>query len=545
MAQTKFVNSRGVVHKGSGGISTSFPDVCKTPTPGGPVPIPYPNIGKYSDTTKGPKTVKIDHQMPMAKGSQYCTSTGDEPGTLGGVVSGVNKNVCEFSMYSFDVKFEGKNVCRVGDPLIHNKKNAMSPADVGESVHNATIVQKPCGIKSLEISCSHDGRKAKAGLLQVVADTTTTMKITPGIKKVKDKITEKAKDKITEKGIKTKWEFTLERKFGGKDIIEAKVETFDNSGPKEVCMETNSESEGSGWKGSPQKFDVPAAKSKGIKKIWPYPAEPDCYYILGRGCDKTPLKVRAESFPNQQMSGEVSLEIIDAWVEKVNEAWKKWGEKVFNASPATMTLKLLSPKGSVKGEWGWKEEKKDWRAYFSISLTLGLTPIFGIQIGIEVSMLAVASASAGIPPSISKFVGKHLADILISVSGSAKAELKGGPEAKLYSTGERKIEGEAVFSLIGALTMKLCARVGSDTIASLAVSAAGTVKLVGNAKGKIKSDGNLYFEPSAFLDKLEVVVVVTAKAFITWEYEVAKWQVWDKVDIYKGKEVQILPPQNS
>ena len=29
----------------------------------------------------------------------------------------------EYMMYSFDVKFEGKNVCRLGDPLWHNKKN--------------------------------------------------------------------------------------------------------------------------------------------------------------------------------------------------------------------------------------------------------------------------------------------------------------------------------------------------------------------------------------------------------------------------------------
>jgi hypothetical protein len=26
------------------GMDTAFPDVCKTPTPAGPVPIPYPNI---------------------------------------------------------------------------------------------------------------------------------------------------------------------------------------------------------------------------------------------------------------------------------------------------------------------------------------------------------------------------------------------------------------------------------------------------------------------------------------------------------------------
>ncbi|TQV85894.1 DUF4150 domain-containing protein [Aliikangiella coralliicola] len=126
MAQTTFANTRGIAHKGSGGMSTVFPDVCKTPTPGGPVPIPYPNLGKSSDTAKGPKSVKTDKKMPMVKGAIYTTSTGDEAGTAGGgVVSGKIKGECEYMMYSFDVKFEGKNVCRIGDPLFHNKKNIM------------------------------------------------------------------------------------------------------------------------------------------------------------------------------------------------------------------------------------------------------------------------------------------------------------------------------------------------------------------------------------------------------------------------------------
>jgi hypothetical protein len=125
MGQTTFANSRGIAHKGSGGMSMVFPDVCKTPSPGGPVPIPYPNIGKASDTSKGPKKVTTDGKMPMVKGAKYSTSTGDEPGSAGGVISGVNKGECEFMMYSFDVKFEGRNVCRLGDPLWHNKKNIM------------------------------------------------------------------------------------------------------------------------------------------------------------------------------------------------------------------------------------------------------------------------------------------------------------------------------------------------------------------------------------------------------------------------------------
>jgi hypothetical protein len=125
MAQTTFANSRGIVHKGSGGMSMVFPDVCKTPSPGGPIPIPYPNTGQASDTSGGPSTVKCDGSMPMVKGATYSKTMGDEAGTAGGVVSSVNRDVAEFMMYSFDVKLEGKGVCRLGDPLFHNKKNIM------------------------------------------------------------------------------------------------------------------------------------------------------------------------------------------------------------------------------------------------------------------------------------------------------------------------------------------------------------------------------------------------------------------------------------
>ena len=127
MPGTVFANCRGVAHKGSGGMSPIFPDVCKTPTPAGgiPAPIPYPNVGKSSDTIAGPTTVKNDGQMPMTKGAKYMMSTGDEAGTALGVMSNKIKGVCEFMMYSFDIKYEGKNVCRLGDPMFHNDKNGM------------------------------------------------------------------------------------------------------------------------------------------------------------------------------------------------------------------------------------------------------------------------------------------------------------------------------------------------------------------------------------------------------------------------------------
>ena len=125
MACTVFFNGRGAVHQGSGGTSTVFPDVCKTPSPGGPIPIPYPNVGQAAQTSGGPTTVTIDGAMPMTKDAKYSLTSGDEAGSAGGIVSGSIKGEAEFMMYSFDIKLDGKNACRLGDPLFHNKKNIM------------------------------------------------------------------------------------------------------------------------------------------------------------------------------------------------------------------------------------------------------------------------------------------------------------------------------------------------------------------------------------------------------------------------------------
>src|SRR5687767_12219960 len=124
MGVTVGVNNMSVVHAGSSGISTAFPDVCKTPTPAGPVPIPYPNIAKSGDTAKGTKKVKCDGESVCVEDSNFSTSSGDEAGQAGGgVASSKTKGKAEFVNYSFDVKFEGKGVARAGDLMLHNDKN--------------------------------------------------------------------------------------------------------------------------------------------------------------------------------------------------------------------------------------------------------------------------------------------------------------------------------------------------------------------------------------------------------------------------------------
>ena len=113
-----------VVHKSSNGITTAFPDVCKTPSPGGPIPIPYPNIAKSSDTADGTKKITCDGNPTCISSSNFMISTGDEAGTAGGgVASNKIKGKAEFVNFSFDVKFEGKNVERAMDLMLHNDKN--------------------------------------------------------------------------------------------------------------------------------------------------------------------------------------------------------------------------------------------------------------------------------------------------------------------------------------------------------------------------------------------------------------------------------------
>jgi hypothetical protein len=140
MPATVSANDRTVVHKKSTGISTAFPDVCKTPSPAGPIPIPYPNIAMSSDTDKGSKKVQSDGEPIMLKDSNFKTSTGDEAGSAGGVVSSKTKGKAEFVNYSFDVKVEGKNVPRMGDMMLQNKGGAPNTPPFPEMQPPAIVV---------------------------------------------------------------------------------------------------------------------------------------------------------------------------------------------------------------------------------------------------------------------------------------------------------------------------------------------------------------------------------------------------------------------
>jgi hypothetical protein len=127
MPVTINVNGLSLCHRGSDGISVATaPDVCLTP-PG--VPVPYPNIAYSADLAGGTGTVFADGGNSIAhRPSVFATSTGDEPGTMGGVVSGTFMKEASWLTFSADVKIEGHAACRLTDKMLHNHGNTFNCA---------------------------------------------------------------------------------------------------------------------------------------------------------------------------------------------------------------------------------------------------------------------------------------------------------------------------------------------------------------------------------------------------------------------------------
>src|SRR5688572_14007928 len=145
------VNS--LVHKGSNGVSVAtIPDVCKTPSPGGPVPVPYPNISQSATLAKGTTTVKADGGMMIAnKGSEFSLSNGDNAGVAGGVKSSTFMKESTWILYSFDVKMDGKNACRFSDKKYQNHENT---ADLSGELQ--AIVRRMDQLQDIVCECNDE-----------------------------------------------------------------------------------------------------------------------------------------------------------------------------------------------------------------------------------------------------------------------------------------------------------------------------------------------------------------------------------------------------
>jgi hypothetical protein len=139
MTLTVNINGLTLCHKGSRGISRcTLPDVCKTPPNG--MPVPYGNTAFSKDLTQGTHSVFADGGNMIAhNASCFASSILDEAGSMGGVVSGVNRARAEWISHSFDVFFERKPACRLTDKMFMNSRNTVNLAGLLQEALNKSI----------------------------------------------------------------------------------------------------------------------------------------------------------------------------------------------------------------------------------------------------------------------------------------------------------------------------------------------------------------------------------------------------------------------
>jgi hypothetical protein len=105
------------------GMDLGFPDVCLTPTPAGPVPIPYPDIAM--GPTAIPSQVKVFMMCTLAHNmaTTIPLTNGDNAGVATGVASGMVMGPSRHLLGSFTTLVGGMPATRMTSVSLQNSTN--------------------------------------------------------------------------------------------------------------------------------------------------------------------------------------------------------------------------------------------------------------------------------------------------------------------------------------------------------------------------------------------------------------------------------------
>lgn len=106
-----------------GGQDVGFPDVCLTPTPGGPVPTPYPNIATRPMAVNAAYRVLFNAAPAHNLGTSIPLSNGDNAGVATGVASGTVMGPSRNLTAAFTVLVGGKPATRLSSMTLQNSTN--------------------------------------------------------------------------------------------------------------------------------------------------------------------------------------------------------------------------------------------------------------------------------------------------------------------------------------------------------------------------------------------------------------------------------------
>lgn len=96
--------------------------------------------------------------MIANKGSEFSMSNGDNAGVAGGVKSSTFMKESTWILYSFDVKLDGKNACRLSDKKFQNHENTVDLAGTGGPPRAVPpIASDDCGGAYSTVRASREG----------------------------------------------------------------------------------------------------------------------------------------------------------------------------------------------------------------------------------------------------------------------------------------------------------------------------------------------------------------------------------------------------
>ncbi|MCO5763321.1 MAG: DUF4150 domain-containing protein [Gammaproteobacteria bacterium] len=106
------------------GTDTAFPDVCLTPSPAGPVPVPYPNIAMGPMAVPNVPNILFMGTPAHNLGTTIPMTNGDNAGLATGVASGTVMGPSRHLTGAFSILIKGMPASRMTSMSLQNNTNA-------------------------------------------------------------------------------------------------------------------------------------------------------------------------------------------------------------------------------------------------------------------------------------------------------------------------------------------------------------------------------------------------------------------------------------